>query len=446
MIGGFVAFILTVLIWPFIAASATTPRWGFLAIVAAASLFFIRIRLTTAHVLFMLMLGYGALSLLWTDVQVEWWANFAKLFIAFAAFLVAAELKSIRGLLIGASLGLTINSAIVYMQVYGWHGLPQVSPPAGLWMNKDMGAEFAALVALGLVYERMWWFLPFVLANICQVILPVEIIPIAQSMFSNIDWAKLLGDPINIPMTFIYSRGALVSFFLVLLIAVLNRYPRLLVSIGAVIVSSAAVYYLVHFEGSVIERLSIWLDTIDGLSWFGHGLGSYYVTYPDFGHRVDTLYARPEHAHNDLLEFIYEMGIGAVLPVALSVSIWRASLATEKAIFLGFMVESMFSFPLHMPATAACFGIVAGRCAGSGPALRDDINDCRAVLRLGLDAIWKLSRGANAARVGEPIIPARVPDTERAGLLLRRNRADTDGSQPRNRADQGSVTGQSVRG
>jgi hypothetical protein len=441
MIGGFVAFILTVLMWPFIASSATTPRWGFIAIVGAIALFRIRIRMTTSHVLFMLMLGYGAVSLFWTEVPVEWWANFLKLLFTFFAFMVAAELKSIRGLLIGAACGLTINSVIVYMQIYGWTGLPQVSMPGGLFMNKDMGAELAALVLIGLVYERLWWFVPLVALNICQYLLPTEIIPIGNAVWSSVNWAALLATPINLAGTFLYSRGALVSVIAVLGLMMIGRYPRLLVGVGAVTAPIVGIYYMIHFDGSVVERISIWHDTVDGFTWFGRGLGSYYVTFPDIGHRIDTLYARPEHAHNDLLEFIYEMGIGAIIPVAFAVSVWRSTMATEKAIFLGFMVQTMFGFPLHMPATAACFAVVAGRCAGGGPVLRDDINACRTAIRMGLANVRQLCRRDASTGNGKPAVPARVSDQEWTGVSLRRNGADTGNAEYGDRTSAGSVAG-----
>jgi len=133
---------------------------------------------------------------------------------------------------------------------------------------------------------------------------------------------------------------------------------------------------------------------MDNLTWFGHGWGQFYSTFPQHAVHIDTFLERPEHAHSDAIEIIYELGVGCVFAIAFLWSIGRTALATERAILAAFLVEGLFGFPFYMPATVAVFAIVAGRLAAAGPSLRDDLNACRAAIRNGMVANPKLWIGS----------------------------------------------------
>ena len=381
------SFVFTVLFWPGTANAAMAPRWAFLMVVAPLVLFSVDIKkITLSHVLLGLVLLYAGVSFSWSIVGYDWAFGYAHLFVIALLFVIGAQLQSLRPLLIGAVCGLAFSSvAVVGQKFLGWTFIDQVAPPAGLYMNKTQLGEISVLVLVACIYERMWWALP--------VLLPSFIIP--------------------------ESRSSYVAFLVVMVVGLLRNRPRLLVGITAVAAVSVIVYCLRDGDPSVMQRFYIWCDTLSGYSLFGSGWGQFYAGYPNHAYLVDTLAERPDHAHNDLLEIGYELGIGALLVVAFAWSVWRNGLATEKAVFLAFVSLGCFGFPLYMPESAAIFALVAGRLAGSGPALRDDVHHGRVLLRECVARGSEFFGGRPVVGEGGTDIPVRVQDPQRSSVPLR---------------------------
>lgn len=350
---GLSGFVFIVLFWPGIASAATTPRWAFLAIVCPATLLFMRsFKITTPHILLLIYLAWATIGLAWSPILEEAGAEWSRLVIFVCLFWIGAELKSLREILIGAALSLVINSAITIAQVYGWQEIPQLGPPGGLFMNKNMGAEITALVLIGVVAHRIWWLIPGLLPSIYYP----------------------------------HSRAAELALVVVAIIWLAQKAPRIALILFAIGLAAFAVDLLISGDSSVVERTNIWLDTISALNWRGHGIGSFYIDYPIIGHRIDVVVARPEHAHNDILEIAFEFGIvGILIATAFIALISRKGALVEKSILIGFAVESFFSFSLHMPATSALFALVAGRLAVARPSIRDDIVACRSAIHAWLE-------------------------------------------------------------
>lgn len=379
------AFIFSILFWPGIASAATTPRWAFLAIVVPVVLFSVKeIRLTSSHILLALIIAWVSIGFFWSTVSYDWMLGFSRLLIVAGTFLIGAQLQSLRPLLVGASIGLMLNSVLVIAQVYGFHSIQQVVSPAGLFMNKNLLAEFAGLVLVGVVYERIWW----------------AIIPVLPSVILT------------------ESRGVYVTLISVVALLVFRKRPTVVVYLLAASIAVFGTYYLSHFDGSVMERLAIWRDTFAGYSWLGRGLGQFYVTYPEYATLVDTLAQRPEHVHNDLLELGYELGVGASMVIAFVVVTWRAALPTERAILLAFGVIGIFSFPFYMPATAAIFALVAGRLARAGASLRNDLDACRMAFRRSCAVSTRFFYSSLSLGERQQTIPPGISDQERASVSL----------------------------
>ena len=366
---GLFAFLISVAFWRNISASATTPRWAIIVIVSALSLFLIRIRPTLSHVLFGLFIGYALLSLSWSEVPIEWVKPFVQLLFMFFLFCFAAERDCTKAVVIGSAIGLAVNDVVVIGQFYGFDYVPKLQTLSGLWMNHDNGGEFAALILVGAIFLRIWWIIPLAIPTI----------------FFPIPYIHLQFYP--------PARGACSALLLTGFCLLLKDRPKTLVLSGILLFAVGIGAGLMWGGAGVTERIDIWLDTLAGLTWFGHGYGSYYATFPAYGHTINTLLARPANAHNDPLELIYEMGIGFILVAALCRNLWRSPLVAEKAILLCFGFESLFGFIVHMPATAALFAVMAGRCAGTGTALRDDIAHGRMVVRQWLEAFAIQSAG-----------------------------------------------------
>lgn len=118
---------------------------------------------------------------------------------------------------------------------------------------------------------------------------------------------------------------------------------------------------------SLSIRLSYWADTLGNLNWLGHGIGSFLGSYPSFA-SIDTMVSRTDHAHNDFIEWVFELGlVGAVLLVALVVVAVRSDLGDrDLAVVVALGVEMLFAFPLHLPCTAFVGAVLLGHLCRNG--------------------------------------------------------------------------------
>lgn len=236
---------------------------------------------------------------------------------------------------IGLTTGLTVNAAIVMFQLMGWQGVQQIAPPAGLFANRNLLGETAALGLVAAVAWRLWYGVPGCLGALLAT----------------------------------NARGALLGAAVGLL-ALLWRWSRL--AAGGLAVVGTLV--LVGWTGrgtkieSVIERVGIWQDAVLGMTLFGHGSGSFYTWYPAVATLHDTLDSRPDHAHNDFLEVAFELGLpGIAIFLALCWASWRWAAAEVRPVLACGAVIACFGFPLHTAAAAGIIALVAGYGAGFGP-------------------------------------------------------------------------------
>jgi O-antigen ligase len=158
------------------------------------------------------------------------------------------------------------------------------------------------------------------------------------------------------------------------------RIARLIILTGLLAVGGAVVL-LVSAEGgfssgnlaSVAIRHSIW-DNVAGLigrfGWFGTGLGSFDTIYPLSEATTEVSRFYVNHAHNDYLELIMELGFpGLILIIAFlawwlrrTVKLWRTRepvhFARAATIASGTLIlHSLVDYPLRTGALVAIFGL-----------------------------------------------------------------------------------------
>jgi O-antigen ligase len=149
-------------------------------------------------------------------------------------------------------------------------------------------------------------------------------------------------------------------------------------------------------------RISLWLDTLNGITFFGHGIGSFYSAFIATATHIDTFHYQPDTAHNDLLQFAFELGIPATfLAVALLLVLWKVAGETERIILLAFAIIGLLAFPLYNPATAAVFALVAGYSSRNWDNLRRPMVRSRYSLHP-----WRGQ--AYYDRIGESVEPVSV--------------------------------------
>lgn len=327
-------FVLVVLFVPHISGAATVPRWAFAAIALPLITPRGKTEFTDAHVFGLWFLGAAAISVLWSHPY-DGLDALIKLIVIAQAFVLGTKLESLKPVIIGFGLGLWVNSALMLIGV----DLPHTEDlPAGLFVNTNVLGEIAGLVLVASIVHRLWWLVPGILPAFWM----------AQ------------------------CRGAFAAVGVALLIWLWGK-SRLLVictSIGAAIV----LYEMPLDLRSMHQRFQMWTDILPHLRLMGAGLGSSYSLYPLFS-SMDTLAMRPEHLHNDWLEFGFETGMAGT--VALIGLLWRC----RSIVLLALFIEACVGFPLHMAATAVLGGIVAGHAVRPRPRLCDDFPARRISLR-----------------------------------------------------------------
>lgn len=163
------------------------------------------------------------------------------------------------------------------------------------------------------------------------------------------------------------SRGAIAATAVAFFVHFLKSYPAL-----AYFCATGAVAAIVVFQpstDSLYARFGVWQDTLNHLTLFGHGLGTYqdaYITWPI--HRNMTGIIAP-HAYNDLLEFLFELGIGALPLIFLFVIAFDKAEGPNILILLTGLILSLTYFPLHLPVLSHALAFALGQLARSPYAL-----------------------------------------------------------------------------
>lgn len=303
------------------------------------------------HVIGAVLMIWSAVSMIWSPVTEDALDALWKTALFAGCFCLGAEAKSPRPVYRGLGLGIGISGVLAMAQWFGWSGIAQASPPAGLFINRNILAEIAAVALVGVIGSRIWWAVP-------------ALIP---------------------AVTLTLCRGALVGLACAGLLVLWQRSRVAALSLAACLVAiiAADIASVPNDRSSVMERAAIWLDASAGMSWQGQGIGSFNALYPAYATRIDTLRLRPNHAHNELIEIAFELGpvgLGSLLLLATAALCARGR-RTEKLAFVVILAESGFEFPLHMPLTGFMAAVLAGHLCGAGPDLRDLVAGGRGLLR-----------------------------------------------------------------
>ncbi len=304
------AFLVTVAYVPWFADAGNAPRWVLLSVLVPLAW---RLRLwALPHTLAAVFFGFAALSLLWTPVAIEGVQPLWQFALLWALFCIGAEQDSMEPVFVGAAWGMALSGVAALFQ----------AEPTGLFLNKNFMAEAAALVGAGLLAYRRYQLLP--------LILPAVLLPNA--------------------------RGALLALCVVVAMERGSRW----IAAGLALLFTAVVMWWPH-GASLGERWVIWSHTANHLTWFGHGLGSFYIDFPGF--QEDGFARRFDHAHNDLLELVYELGVGTLPLLAL----WLVAMVQAqplRLVLIAAAVEGCFGFPLFLPVTGALAAMAAGHLCG----------------------------------------------------------------------------------
>lgn len=365
-------FLIAVAYWPGLSFGAVGSRWTVLCVALPIMLCLHEIRPTRYHFGILALIGWGFFSLMWTPVGYDGIFALIQLITICGCFCLGSVYPNLGGLYRGMGLGLIVSSGLCILQAMHYEPVQIVadgSPPPGLFINPDMLGELCIVVLIALLLTRQYW--------IATLTLPALILS--------------------------QSRTAMVAGAICALVYVV-RSGRLK-WLWALPLPILMIYAIAPYKWAVNPtgggRIDLWLDTIQGLSFWGHGIGSYYSTFIVHATHLDAFHYQPDVAHNELLQTAFELGIPAtLLALYLVVALWKNAGETEQYLLLAFAAICMLAFPLHNPATAALFGVVAGHSSRA----RDNI--LGSVDRGGLP-LYKRGKSAylNAIRKRGSIIP-----------------------------------------
>jgi hypothetical protein len=310
--------------------SSVLPRWALLAVLAPMLLFNRPIRQTSAHVWWGLFLAYCAASALWAFSPWDALGDLAHWLIAFVVFLGAAEDDDPGSAWDGIALGLIPSLIISVFQLSGFQYIVQSasSMPTGLFLNRDFMVEAATIAFVGTAWRRHWL---------------LSLVPLAIIVMSG-------------------YRGAYVELGVVAAILCLARLrqtghrklPIILAALTPPLMLAALYVDLWANPGrapSINNRLEMWQVVIFNFVPFGWGLG--------------TIVDQIEYVHSEPLQFILELGIGALLLLALFIAAFRGKDNGLRLVLAVVAVDALFYFPLHLPVPTFAFAVAAGGLAAS---------------------------------------------------------------------------------
>jgi hypothetical protein len=338
---GVLGFVIVTMFWPGMAGAGVASKWVALQVLLPLTLCFVQVRVTAVHLVMAAIFAWALVSLAWVEVLPDGIEGLSFLGVIALSFLVGHDIN-IDCLLRGMGLGLWISSAVAILQWFGIYPVTSAGdggPSTGLFVNSIFLGEISAAVLLGLIAQSSW-------------IIALGVIP-----------GLLLSG----------ARGAVLAAGIAFIAWCVPRIrERTLIIVPVLTMLLLAVEpdkWL--YSQTWATRLTFWRDTIEGLTWRGHGIGSFVSMFPAYGDGIDLVSIQPTHAHNDFLELAFELGLPGVILGALLVGmvLWRAR-ERERLVLLTLGITALFGFPLHMACTAFLFGAVAGHAAGGWDRVR----------------------------------------------------------------------------
>ena len=329
--------------WPGQAGAAEPSRWAFLAVSVPLGLFAISIKPNKALWLIFALLGWAALTSLWADVFYDAANYWIELALLAGCFAIGNEFGDLDWFYKGVAAGLIAQLPICVLQALHYYPVIAVMPdgmalPSGLFVNPSMLGEACAPIAIVMLVRKQWF------------------------------WAV----PVAVVLLLSQNRSGLISFGLCsLLWAALQNRRMIWLALLAMPIPA----YFVLIKGvdplsSLWQRIDIWKGAIAGFTVFGHGIGQFYVDFPLYNDALmseaSPTWIMTAHAHNDILEYAFELGIpGLVIIGALAFIVFRNAATSEGYGLLAICLTAMVGFPWHMPFTGAVGAVMAGCAARS---------------------------------------------------------------------------------
>jgi len=327
------AFITSAIYIPGLVSASVAPRWWAI-LIAAPVLMALRstvpIRWTVGHLLGLTFLIYAATSLLWAFDPLQGIGALVQFAALALIFQIASEAQDLRRVWLGLALGFVTSVPFVVMQLFGSRIAAPLGGIAGLFLNRDNFAEALVVALAGILSVKNKNHLECLAMLSCFIMLACS-----------------------------GSRGALLALGAVVFFYAMHGRPfrQWLMIATPLVLAAGALIWLDSQDAwrsaSVTNRFDFWAWTLANLKPFGWGFASYGSVLPW------------DHAHNDLMEAVFDLGIGSITFVAFIVVAFRGKLLAERLVLVAVLAEGLVSFPLHEPVTLFATALALGRLYGA---------------------------------------------------------------------------------
>lgn len=335
---------------PGVIGLASITSWAVMWLFAPVLLLKCKIEANMITMLGAIFLSYAALSLLWSPHGM---LEFLQLLALASIFVWGSSLKDLKNVTIGLSVGLGVSAVLAIFQLYGIETVSSVgNRPSGLFINSNIFAEISGMLLLMILVNKLWWLIP-----------------------------------VTLPGLMSSSRAVVLALGVSLAVMIWKKSKVLA---GLILVSSWFIVYFVTFPNaissnasanamSIYQRIDMWQDMLAGFTAFGNGIGSFIFKFPEFNKHLDVSHIIAEYAHNDLLQLIFELGVGAI-PLILAVCMLLTIDNAYRPVLIFFLIIGMFGFPLHVPVTSFMVALVAAQLAKHSLGYSNSINYFRSIL------------------------------------------------------------------
>ena len=329
--------LLSVCYVPGYTGASIPTQWAVLSILLPACLWRIG-PVTLGHKLFLAFVLYASLATLWSLNSFTAIWGLWLVFIWGLSYHFGTIVGSLRGLWQGLAVGLSASAVLAVLQAgFDFTAVATDDPlrPAGLFYNSSLLGVICGLVLIALVCHRLWWFIP------------------APAL------ALLLSG----------SRGGLA----ILGVGLTARFGGALAA--AVVVTAGMTAFAFGVDPSDLQRMQIWGVALRAINAIGHGPGSFLDLY--YVREINIALIHPEYVHNDVLQLLYEYGLGALPLLAIPALALGNTRHRDWPVLVGFTVAAGFYFPLYTPLTSFLGLAVAGNSLRRWPRVRRDSVDWR---------------------------------------------------------------------
>lgn len=270
-------------------------------------------RVEPHHAFAALFAWYASVSIAWSPGNQLWSALLLSSFII--SFSVGALIADLRKVWIVYCALLTALIASIF-----------IDNPINAAGNPNYVACMAALGLAAAIVYRLWWFVPVAI----------------------------------IGLVYLQSRGGIMAAGVIGFV-VLWRHSRF----SALALVLLTVPVLIELKPGdympVAARLGVWQDTLNHLTVFGSGFGSFFESYMTWPRHTNMTLARPLHAYNDVLELIFDLGIG-VIPLWIAIILIVArSRSNDRLVVAAFAACGLTFFPLFIIPVGQLFFMTLGQ-------------------------------------------------------------------------------------